>query len=324
MGYVLRGYAELYEEFLAWQKPRVTPAAFYTRRSLARRVITWFETADIALEEATVADVLRYKEEMSGTVTEAGKPLGAGTVNQYLVMARVLFQYMVASERRLSNPMREVPLLREPFRLCRNYLTETHMFLLLSKLARFDEPESMAGKRRRYRVHVLAEVLYATGLRQHELITVEERHINLAERTIYIPCGKGGLSRTAFLTAYAADVVGKYLTKGRAAAIPGYLAKDHPERVFGSWLADAVQQELRAVCRELEIPVITCHGFRHSLGTHLLRAGCDIRHIQVLLGHHNIQSTTTYTHVDKDDLKKSLDAHHPRQWKTRRETEERA
>jgi len=321
MGITLREpYAKLYDDFLVYEQPRVTPAAFYTRRTLAYRVIKWFEEADIALEAVTVEDVLRYKQELSEQVTAKGNFLSAGTINQYLIMARILFQYMVMSERRLSNPMREVPLLRLPFRLCRNYLTETQMYRLLTKLMHFDEARGMAGKRLRYRVHVVAEVLYATGLRQHELVMVEERHINLAERTIYIPCGKGGLSRTVFLTGFAAAVLERYLSKGRAAAVPGYKAKDHPERVFGSWLADAVQAELRPLCRELELPVITCHGFRHSLGTHLLRAGCDIRHIQVLLGHHNINSTTAYTHMDKDDLKKSLDAYHPRQWHTEQKT----
>ena len=315
MGKVLSaGYAELYEEFLDYQKPRVSAATYYTRRSSVLRVIAWFEAEDILLEEAGVQDVLRYKEQVSSQVTACGKPFSAGYVNQCLVTARLLFQYLVTSGRRLSNPLQEVSLLREPFRVCRNYLSETQMFRLLTKLMHFDEAPDMQGKRRRYRVHVLAEVLYATGLRQHEAALIEERHINLAERTIYIPCGKGELSRTVFLTGFAAEVVGRYVTRGRAAAIPGYKAKAHPERVFGTWLGDAVQLELRRVCRELDIPVITCHGFRHSLGTHLLRAGCDIRHIQVLLGHHNIHSTATYTHLDKDDLKKSLDAYHPRTW----------
>ena len=318
MGKVLSaGYAEVYEDFLAYQKPRITAVTYYTQRSHAYRVIKWFEEADIPLEEAAVQDMLRYKEELSEQVNAEGKQLTAGTVNQYLNMARILFQYLVLSGRRFSNPMQEVPLLRLPFRVCRNYLSETQMLRLLSRLMRFDEAAGMQGRRRRYRVHVIAEVLYSTGLRQHELATVEQRHINLAERTIYIPCGKGELSRTVFLTGFAAEVLERYLSKGRAAAVTGYKAKDHPERVFGSWLGEAVQLELRRLCRELELPVITCHGFRHSLGTHLLRAGCDIRHIQALLGHHNINSTVTYTHLDKDDLKKSLDAFHPRQWKTK-------
>jgi site-specific recombinase XerD len=320
MGKVLiEPYACIYDDFIGYQKPRVTASTYNSQKSLAYRVIKWFEDTDILLEEASVQDAIRYKKELSEIVTESGKPLTIGTINQYLNMARILFQYMVLSGRRLSNPMQEVSLLREPVRICRNYLTEAQMFRLLSKLLRFDEAPDMQTKRRRYRVHVIAEVLYATGLRQNELVMVEEKHINLCERTIYIPCGKGQLSRTVFLTRFAKDVLQRYLSKGRASAVPGYRDKDHPERVFGSWLADAVQLELRRLCKEMELPVITCHGFRHSLGTHLLRAGCDIRHIQVLLGHHNINSTAAYTHLDKEDLKKSLDNFHPRQWKKQEE-----
>ena len=320
MGKVLsERYADIYDDFLAYEKARVTASTFYDLRSRACRVIKWFEEEGVGLEEASVQDALRYKAALSETATAEGKPFAAGTVNSSLCVARSLFHYLVVSGRRLSNPMAEVPLLREPFRVCRNYLSETQMARLLSKLTRFDEAEGIQGKRRRYRVHVIAEVLYATGLRQHELVTVEERHINIPERTIFIPCGKGGLSRTVFLTGFAAQVLETYLNKGRAAAIPGYKDKGRPERVFGSWLGEAVQLELRRLCCELEIPVITCHGFRHSLGTHLLRAGCDLRHIQVLLGHHNIGSTAAYTHLDKDDLKRSLDAYHPRQWKTQGE-----
>jgi site-specific recombinase XerD len=308
-------YSRLYEDFLAYQKPRVTASTYYTHRSLAYRVIKWFEGAQVLPKKASVADMLRYKEELSETFTAAGKLLAAGTINQYLIMARVLFEYLVLNGQRLSNPMQEVLLLREPLRVCRNYLTEIQMFRLLTKLMRFDEAPDMQSRRRRYRVHVIAEVLYATGLRQRELVLVEERHINLYERTIFIPCGKGELIRTVFLTGFAVEVLRRYLSGGRAAAIPEYKDKAHPERVFGSWVGDAVQLELRRLCREMELPVITCHGFRHSLGTHLLRAGCDIRHIQTLLGHQNINSTTTYTHLDKDDLKKSFDAYHPRQWK---------
>lgn len=320
MGYFLSaGYAEIYEDFLAWQKPRITAKTYYVRRSHSYRILKWFEKENIPLKEATIEDIILYKEALSGQVTEKGIPFTAGTINQYLNLTKLLFQYLVLSGERISNPMQEIDFIQHPFRLNRNYLNEPQMYRLLGKLAQFDEATSMAGKRRRYRAHVIAETLYATGLRQHELALVEEDHINIAEKTIYIPCGKGGQSRTAFLTKYASDILELYLNKGRPAAMPSYLVKEHPERVFGSWLADTIQTELRIVCKEINIPIITCHGFRHSLGTHLMKAGCDIRHIQAILGHQSISSTTVYTHVDKDDLKKSLDEYHPRQWSKKEE-----
>jgi site-specific recombinase XerD len=310
-------YADIYDGFLAYQKPRTADITLYNLKSRAYLIIKWFEEQETALEEASVQDALRYKEELNEAVTAEGKQFNAGTVNNFLATARILFEYLVISERRLSNPFKEIPFLSQPFRLCRNYLTETQMLRLLSKLMRFDEAKDMQSKRRRYRVHVIAEILYATGLRQHELALVQEKHIDLCARTIFIPCGKGELSRTVFLTGFAVDVLERYLAKGRAAAMPWYKISNNSEYVFGSHIEKTVKRELLRMCKELELPVITCHGFRHSLGTHLLRAGCDIRHIQVLLGHQNISSTVTYTHLDKDDLKKSLDAYHPRQWKAK-------
>jgi integrase/recombinase XerC len=56
------------------------------------------------------------------------------------------------------------------------------------------------------------------------------------------------------------------------------------------------------------------HGFRHALGYHLLRAGCNIRHIQSILGHRQLRNTEIYTKVENEDLKHVVDACHPRKW----------
>ena len=57
---------------------------------------------------------------------------------------------------------------------------------------------------------------------------------------------------------------------------------------------------------------VTCHTLRHSVATHLLKGGADIRHIQVLLGHARLQSTERYTHVEVSDLSKVVKRAHPR------------
>jgi site-specific recombinase XerD len=66
---------------------------------------------------------------------------------------------------------------------------------------------------------------------------------------------------------------------------------------------------------ELDLPEFTSHGFRHCVGYHLLRAGCQVRYIQEILGHEHIQSTEVYTKIDKENLKAVLDQYHPRRWK---------
>ena len=69
---------------------------------------------------------------------------------------------------------------------------------------------------------------------------------------------------------------------------------------------------LEKVCTKLKLPKLTAHSFRHSFGYHLLKAGCDIRYIQELLGHKRLFTTQIYIKVDKEDLRKVLDRHHPR------------
>ena len=59
------------------------------------------------------------------------------------------------------------------------------------------------------------------------------------------------------------------------------------------------------------------HNFRHAVGYHLLKNGCDIRHIQSILGHKKLSSTQIYTKVDKEDLRGVIDKYHPRFWKKR-------
>jgi len=227
---------------------------------------------------------------------------------------RVLFRYLVASGKRDSNPFMAVGYPRICEKINRNVLTEAQMNALLERLRQF---ENVNG----YQVHVIAEFLYATGLRISEAASILPEDVDTKQRLVYVREGKGGKSRTAFLTCYAAEVLERYLARGREfvlSSLPyhGQLLQGHT--LFGLTFASLKHKMnffLRKTCTALELPVITNHGFRHSLGTHLLRAGCDMRHIQVILGHASLRATQVYTHVDKDEVKTSLDNHHPRKWK---------
>ena len=82
--------------------------------------------------------------------------------------------------------------------------------------------------------------------------------------------------------------------------------------VNGESLGYLFNKELKKVCNSLSLPELTSHSFRHSMGYHLLRAGCDIRYIQELLGHKRLKNTQIYTRVDKDDLREVVDKYLPR------------
>jgi integrase/recombinase XerC len=237
-----------------------------------------------------------------------------GTVHNRLKAARSLFRFLMDTETRKTNPFDEIAYPRMPEYMSRNILTEEQMGLLLEKLAKFDEEPTRQQRIRRYRCHVASEFLYATGMRISEMATLKKSNVDVVHRLVYVPYGKGQESRVAFLTGYSADVMKLYFSKGRKAVLGTY-SRPSPTSLFGvhpQRLMALINAELRAVCKTLEIPVITTHGFRHSLGTHLLQQGCDMRHIQGILGHASLQSTQIYTRVNTEEIKQVLDKYHPR------------
>ncbi|HKM07142.1 MAG TPA: tyrosine-type recombinase/integrase [Sphaerochaeta sp.] len=317
MSYILSApYDDIYETFLEYQRPRVSAQGFISLEGHTRRFLHWLSHEDLLPEDVTIQDAVRYQAYLSQRTNRVGNTIASGTMQNYLKAARSLFRYLSVIGKVSTNPFMEIPYPQIGDHVSRNSLSESQMSCLLSKLSRFDELPTPFARLRRYRVHVIAEFLYASGLRIAEAASLIEANLDLDHRLIYLPEGKGGSPRTAFLTGYASEVLKLYLARGRSAVLGGYV-RNHGQTIFGadkSRLAIVLNEELKKVCAELEIPVITSHGFRHSLGTHLLRAGCDMRYIQIILGHESLGSTQVYTKVDKDDLKRSLDAFHPRKY----------
>jgi site-specific recombinase XerD len=294
MAYTLSaGYAEAYESFLEYIKPRRSAQGCLSLCKNTRKILKWFETEEIALDRADIRDCIRYKNELGSMVKKDGSPLSAGTINNRLKAGKSLFKYLASVGRIPADPFREVPYPRMPERISYNVLSEAQMGCLLNHLLDFDSPPSRRGRLGHYRLHVIGEFLYATGLRISEAAALIPENVDAQSRIVYVPEGKGRKSRLAFMTGFAAEVMTQYLNRGRKAVLGGGTGKygqtlfgTHPERLMA-----LVNKGLMKECRSLGLPVITSHGFRHSLGTHLLHAGCDMRYIQVILGHERLQTT---------------------------------
>ncbi|MBS3095091.1 tyrosine-type recombinase/integrase [Candidatus Woesearchaeota archaeon] len=140
-------------------------------------------------------------------------------------------------------------------------------------------------------------LLYSSGLRVSELVNLRPGDINLKEKIGWVRKGKGNKDRIFVISDSILSILGNYMEKNK-----GYsylLSKDN------ALTTRNVQKIIKHAAFKAGISKkISPHSLRHSFATHLLDSGVDIRKIQALLGHKNIQTTQIYTHISTEELKK--------------------
>lgn len=252
----------------------------------------WTEKNQINdLEKLTSEDV----EEFQLFLQESGNR-GAKTVNYYLIALRSLCKYLLGRDLAVLAPER-ITLSKTPAR-------QVH-FLEADEVERLrlaPQGDDLTTLRDR----AILEVLYSTGLRVSELVSLKRSHVNLKNGEFSIR-GKGQKVRPVFLGDSAKLALKRYLAARR----------DGNPALFIRHRQDINQDEqakpltARSIQRLLKhygalagiIKPLTPHKLRHSFATELLRNGADLRSVQELLGHSSITTTQIYTHVTNRDLK---------------------
>jgi len=161
------------------------------------------------------------------------------------------------------------------------------------------------------RLTAMLELLYASGLRVSELVTLPASTLRKASSgtPFLIVRGKGNKERMVPLHDTAIDAVNKYAASHKIESpflFPSSSKEGHLTRQRFAQLLKALA--LRA---GLDPELISPHTLRHSFASHLLSGGADLRVIQELLGHSDISTTQIYTHVESDRLSKLVHGHHP-------------
>jgi len=165
---------------------------------------------------------------------------------------------------------------------------------------------------RALRLHCLIEMLYATGMRVSELVSLP-RSVLAGDARVLTIKGKGGRERLVPLNASARTALDRYLAtttgEGRVSSkwlFPSKSAQGHLTRQrFGN--------DLKLLAEEagFDGERVSPHVLRHAFASHLLDRGADLRSVQKLLGHADISTTEIYTHVLEERLKKLVHEHHP-------------
>ena len=165
------------------------------------------------------------------------------------------------------------------------------------------------------RDRTMLELMYASGLRVSEIVSLKTVALGLNEGIVRIVNGKGGKERLVPFGGEAAQWIRRYLADARTPLLEGKTT----DAVFvgrhtGTGLTrQAFWSLIKRYATMANIPVaLSPHTLRHAFATHLLNHGADLRVVQLLLGHADISTTQIYTHVARERLKSIHQQHHPR------------
>jgi len=232
------------------------------------------------------------------------KILAERTVMDHRQCVKTFCDYLTANDF-LKIPYRAIFDVKHKRRvLTQNLLTESQIREVLS----LPNEATCYG----FRDKVLFETAYGTGIRRGEIIGLEIYDLNFEEKTIFIRQGKGKKDRVVPLGKYLERYLKEYLEKVRPFLLKNMVTnrlfltrQGEPMSYYSIW------KLMKKYSRRSGIK-FSCHTFRHSFATHMLKHGAGLFYIQRILGHTDPATTQIYTHIYPVDLKRAVLAKHPR------------
>lgn len=311
---------QLIDEYLEHLKieRNCSPLTIRDYRLYLTRFVSWFSSTlpGKSLKDLTLSDIRKYRLFLANWQDERGLPLKRVTQAYYVIALRAFFKWLVKNDYQVLSP-EKIDLPKTETRSLQ-FLSREQMEQLLNQ----PEVSTLRGLRDK----AILEVLFSTGLRVSELVSLNRSQVNLESREFGV-IGKGGRARVVFLSQRAACWLGRYLKKRQDEWEPLFVRiprvrKDVEEQM--KEYSPTEGEKRRLSCRSIQrivekyvkkarLPIkITPHGIRHSFATDLLAAGADIRSVQEMLGHKNISTTQVYTHITNPQLKKIHEKYHCR------------
>ena len=259
----------------------------------------WLDKNGLSLETLDAVDLQGFLGE------RLEKGYKATSTARMLSAMRKLFQYLYREKYRVDDPSAVLSSPKLPSRLPK-YLTEQQVSDLLNT-PDVDVPLELRDK-------AMLELLYATGLRVTELVSLTIENMSVQQGVVRV-IGKGNKERIVPMGEEAAYWVRQFMLYGRPVLLNGQSS----DVVFPSQRAQQMTRQTfwhrvkhYAILADIDADALSRHVLRHAFATHLVNHGADLRVAQMLLGHTDLSTTQIYTHVAKERLKRLHERFHPR------------
>ncbi len=261
------------------------------------------------IQEATSNEVKAYLSHLKAN------GLASASRARQLSALRQFYKFLLSERLIKENPAAQIDTPKQK-RALPKLMSTKDVETLLKAAKQECETKSGYSKFQAIRLNCLLELLYATGMRVTELVSLPYAVLNGDERLFTIK-GKGGRERLVPLNSSARAALIDYLDSLDLEKVPN--TKKKPKWLFpsnskeGHLTRQRFGQELKELASKagLRSDKISPHVLRHAFASHLLERGADLRAVQQLLGHADISTTEIYTHVLEERLKKLVEAHHP-------------
>lgn len=262
-------------------------------------VANWLETQNLTFETLDGIDLQTFLGERLNLGYKAT------STARLLSALRKFFQYLYREKYRTDDPSAVLTSPKLPSRLPK-YLTEQQVTDLLNTPC-VEEPLELRDK-------AMLELLYATGLRVTELVSLTLDNISVQQGVVRV-IGKGNKERIVPMGEEAAYWIKQFMLYGRAALLDGQPSDVlFPSRRGTQMTRQTFWHRIKhyAILADIDSEALSPHVLRHAFATHLVNHGADLRVVQMLLGHSDLSTTQIYTHVAKERLKHLHERYHPR------------
>jgi len=230
----------------------------------------------------------------------------SSSINRILSSLRTYYNYLIRNNYIKHNPFKIVNGLKKEKKLPEYFKYNEYVDLVNS----IDTTTTLGIRNK-----CIFELLLCTGCRVNELINIKLSDIDINLREIKV-LGKGNKERVVYLGSYAIDSLNSYLNIRKDILKNknnNYLFLNHlGNKLTTRGIREIIDNILKKVSSNLKI---TPHTFRHSFATMLLNEGCDLKSVQELLGHVSLSTTSIYTHISNEELKRVYLKTNPRQMK---------